>query len=208
MGGDALQEYRQKRDFTATPEPAGVEQAPGDRPLFVVQEHRASSHHFDVRLEADGVLKSWAVPKGPSTDPREQRLAIRTEDHPLDYADFEGVIPEDEYGGGTVIVWDIGPYRNLTADDDGNEVPVAAAVDDRGSVEVWLEGDKIRGAYAFRHARVGGDEDNWLLVKLDDDGADARRNPTSTEPASAVSGRTLDDVAAEEEPRSPDAGGS
>ena len=206
MARDALREYREKRDFDATPEPAGQARAPEDRPVFVVQEHRASSHHFDLRLEADGVLKSWAVPKGPSTDPSEQRLAVRTEDHPLDYADFEGVIPEDEYGGGTVVVWDIGPYRNLTTDDDGEAVDVATAIEERGSVDVWLEGDKIRGGYSLRHARVGGDDDNWLLVKRDDDAADARRNPTSTEPDSVISGRTLDEVADEEEPQTPDVG--
>ena len=193
---DALDEFRMRRDFDASPEPPGGEHDPADRPIFVVQEHSASSHHFDVRLEADGVLKSWAVPKGPSTDPRDKRLAVRTEDHPLDYADFEGHIPEDEYGGGDVIVWDIGPYRNLTTGDDGEEVPVAEAVE-RGHVTVWLEGEKLRGGYAFTHARLGGDEDNWLLVKVDDDAADARRNPVSTEPRSVISGRTLDDIAAE-----------
>lgn len=188
-----LDEYRQKRDLGASPEPPGGERAPGDRPLFVVQEHDASSLHWDFRLEADGVLKSWAVPKGPSTDPDEQRLAVRTEDHPLDYVDFEGRIPQDEYGGGQVIVWDLGPYRNLTETDQGDEKPVATAVD-QGHVEVWLEGDKLQGGWRLVHARVGGEEDNWLLQKLDDDGADARRNPTSTQPESVLSGRTVDEV--------------
>lgn len=191
-----LEAYRRRREMDVTPEPPGEEREPGDRPLFVIQEHEASSHHWDLRLEADGVLKSWAVPKGPATDPDEQRLAIRTEDHPLDYADFEGHIPQDEYGGGEVVVWDIGPYRNLTTDDDGEEKPVAVAVE-QGHVEVWLEGEKLRGGYRLVHARVGGEEDNWLLQKLDDDGADARRNPTSTEPASVLSGRTVEEVAAE-----------
>lgn len=194
---DPLEQYRTRRDFGSSPEPPGGEREPSDRPIFVVQEHAASSHHFDVRLEADGVLKSWAVPKGPSTDPDDRRLAVRTEDHPLDYADFEGHISEDEYGGGGVIVWDIGPYRNLTKTDDGDEVPVADAVED-GHVKVWLEGEKLRGGYSFVHAEVGGDEDNWLLMKLDDEAADARRNPTSTERKSVLSGRTLQDVAEEE----------
>ncbi|MDX1619989.1 MAG: DNA polymerase ligase N-terminal domain-containing protein [Nitriliruptorales bacterium] len=196
---DPLAEYREKRDFSATPEPAGDDAGEGgEQPLFVVQEHQASSHHFDVRLEADGVLKSWAVPKGPSTDPSEKRLAVRTEDHPLDYGDFEGTIPEDEYGGGTVVVWDMGPYRNLTTDDDGDLIPVASAIEEKGHVRVWLEGKKLRGGYSFVHARIGGDEDNWLLTKEDDEAADARRNPTSTEPESVLSGRTLAEVQAEE----------
>ncbi|MDX1658124.1 MAG: DNA polymerase ligase N-terminal domain-containing protein [Nitriliruptorales bacterium] len=199
MAEDPLQAYREKRDFANTPEPYGDDGgAGGEQPLFVVQEHAASSHHFDVRLEADGVLKSWAVPKGPSTDPSEKRLAVRTEDHPLDYGDFEGAIDEDEYGGGAVIVWDLGPYRNLTTNDDGDLVPVTEAIESKGHARVWLEGEKLRGGYSFVHARVGGDDDNWLLVKEDDDEADARRNPTSTEPESVLTGRTVADVAAEE----------
>lgn len=164
-----------------------------DRPLFVVQEHDASSLHWDFRLEADGVLKSWAVPKGPSTDPDDKRLAVRTEDHALDHLDFEGHIPEGEYGGGAVIVWDLGPYRNLTETDDGEEKPVATAVE-QGHVDVWLEGEKLHGGWRLVHARIGGDEDNWLLQKLDDEGADARRNPTSTQRESVLSGRTVDDI--------------
>jgi DNA ligase D-like protein (predicted 3'-phosphoesterase) len=195
---DDLERYRTRRDLRASPEPPGDPREPSERPIFVVQQHDASSMHFDVRLEADGVLKSWAVPKGPSTDPRDKQLAIRTEDHPLDYADFEGHIPDDQYGGGDVIVWDIGPYRNLSTDDDGDELPVARAID-AGHVKVWLEGEKLRGGYVFTHARIGGDEDNWLLMKLDDDAADARRNPTSTEPASVLSGRTVDEVDADDE---------
>lgn len=190
---DDLREYRERRDFDRSPEPPGQVRDPSDRPVFVVQQHDASTMHFDVRLEADGVLASWAVPKGPSTDPSDKRLAVRTEDHPLDYADFEGHIDEDQYGGGNVIVWDIGPYRNLTTDDDGDEVDVATALE-RGHVKVWLEGDKLRGGYALTHARLGGDDANWLLVKLDDEGADARRHPVSTEPESVLSGRTVDEV--------------
>lgn len=169
----------------------------GERnPIFVIQEHRASHHHFDFRLEVDGVLKSWAVPKGPSTDPRERRLAVQVEDHPLDYADFEGVIPEGQYGAGAVIVWDAGPYRNQTRDSDGNEIPLAEALR-RGHAEVWLEGRKLRGGYALVHTRLRGDDRNWLLVKMKDGGSDARRKPTRTEPESVLSGRTLDEVAEE-----------
>lgn len=194
---DPLREYRERRDLDRSPEPPGEVREPRERPIFVVQQHDASRMHWDLRLEGDGVLHSWAVPKGPSTDPSEKRLAVRTEDHPLDYADFEGHIPEDEYGGGDVIVWDIGPYRNLT-EDDGAEVPVERAIDD-GHVKVWLEGDKIRGGYALTRTAMGGDERNWLLVKVDDEEADARRNPVSTEPGSVISGRTVDEVDGDED---------
>jgi DNA ligase D-like protein (predicted 3'-phosphoesterase) len=164
------------------------------RPRFVVHKHDATTLHYDVRLEAAGVLKSWAVPKGPSTNPRDKRLAMPTEDHPLGYVDFEGVIPEGRYGAGPVIVWDTGTYRNLTQR-DGRTVPVEQAVED-GHVTVWLEGEKLTGGYAF--TRIGkGARQRWLLVKMDDEEADARRKPVKTEPASVVSGRTIEQVAAD-----------
>lgn len=193
-----LREYVEKRDFSRTPEPSGGEGGKPDssRPVFVIQEHRASSHHWDLRIQVGDTLKSWAVPKGPSTDPSEKRLAIPTEDHPLEYADFEGVIPEDEYGGGTVLVWDAGPYTNLKTDDDGEEVPVEDQLQD-GHATLWLHGEKIRGGYSLVRTDMG-DEERWLLVKMDDDEADARRNPTSTEPESVLSGRTLDQIEEEE----------
>lgn len=190
MAADRLAEYRRMRDLTITPEPSGDAAEPHDRPIFVIQEHASSSHHFDVRLEVGDALASWAVPKGPSTDPAEKRLAIRVEDHPLDYADFEGSIPAAEYGGGSVIVWDIGPMRNLTDDGNGVILPLDEALAS-GHVTVWFEGEKLRGAWVFEHARVGGQDEHWLLIKADDDGADARRNPTSTEPRSVLSGRTV-----------------
>jgi DNA ligase D-like protein (predicted 3'-phosphoesterase) len=182
-----LGSYRAKRDFRRSPEPKGRRRRSTKRPRFVIQKHDATSLHYDFRLEAGGLLKSWAVPKGPSTDPREKRLAMPTEDHPLDYADFEGVIPEGEYGAGAVIVWDAGTYRNL-----GDE-PVEQALE-RGHASVWLEGAKLRGGYAL--TRMGrGKRERWLLVKMDDEGADRRRNPVSTQPESVVSGRTIEDVA-------------
>lgn len=195
MATDPLAEYRAKRSFDRTDEPSGDDvRTAGDDPLFVIQHHDASSEHWDLRLEVDGVLASWAVPKGPSTDPDERRLAKQVEDHPLDYADFEGHIPEDEYGGGDVVVWDLGPYRNDTVDDDGEPVAMRDAIDD-GHVRVTLQGEKLEGAWALQQTSMNGDPSNWLLVKVDDDGADARRNPTSTQPESVLTGRTVDDVA-------------
>lgn len=164
---------------------------------FVIQQHDATSMHFDFRLEVDGVLVSWAVPKGPSTDPGDKRLARRVEDHDMDHADFEGVIPEGEYGAGPVIVWDQGEYENLGDDDDG-VLSMAEALE-KGHVRVWLLGEKVSGGYSLLHAKLGGEEENWLLVKHDDEEADARRNPVSTETESVVSGRTVAQVAEEED---------
>ena len=185
-----LDKYKQSRDFRKTNEPSGKVSKSG-RQRFVIQKHDASSLHYDFRLEIDGVLVSWAVPKGLSTDTRERRLAIQTEDHPVDYIDFEGVIPEDAYGGGTVLVWDTGEYRNLRADkEDGMDM--SDSLDD-GLIEVWLEGEKLTGGYALKRTE-GGDKPKWLVIKMDDEGADARRNPVSTEPDSVLSGRSLDEV--------------
>jgi DNA ligase D-like protein (predicted 3'-phosphoesterase) len=199
---ERLSSYRKMRDLSSSAEPDGSSSGSSDGPIFVIQEHDASTHHFDLRIEIDGVLKSWSVPKGPSTDPSDTRMAIPTEDHPIDYADFEDVIPEDEYGGGTVLVWDRGPYRNLREDKKDDGASMTEAYDD-GKLEVWLDGDKIRGGYAvIRTGSKDDDEARWLLVKMDDDEADARRNPTSTEPESVVSGRTLDEIADEKGPDS------
>jgi DNA ligase D-like protein (predicted 3'-phosphoesterase) len=193
MPSDPLKDYREKRDFGKTPEPSGHARRGRKAPRFVIQKHDASSLHYDFGLEAAGVLKSWAVPKGPSTDPKDKRLAMPTEDHPLTYAGFEGVIPEGEYGAGPVIVWDAGTYRNLT-EADGREVPVEDAVE-RGHVKVWLEGEKLRGGYSLRRTQIGrSSRAKWLLVKLKDDQADARRNPVSTAPGSVLTGRTIEDL--------------
>lgn len=189
-----LDEYRSKRDFETTTEPTGSASRPpeDDRPRYTFQLHSASTDHYDLRLEHDGVLLSWAVPKGPSTDPRERRLAIRTEDHPVDYIDFEGTIPEDEYGAGTVIVWDTGTWTNTTTDDRGDPLPVDEALRD-GHLSFSVDGTKLQGGFRLQLFRP--DEDQWLLLKRDDDGADARRNPTSTQPESVISGQTLESVA-------------
>jgi DNA ligase D-like protein (predicted 3'-phosphoesterase) len=190
--------YSARRDLDRSPEPRGAgttDASTADGPLFVVHEHQASTHHYDLRLESSGVLKSWAVPKGPSTDPSDKRLAVATEDHPVEYADFEGTIPPGEYGQGRVIVWDTGSFDNLSRDDDGDEVPIGVAYE-RGHIAVWLHGRKLTGGYAL--TRFRGD-DQWLLVKMDDDESDARRRPTSTEPQSVKTGRTVDDLAAPED---------
>jgi DNA ligase D-like protein (predicted 3'-phosphoesterase) len=188
MSGDAkLADYRSKRDPARSGEPTGRGRRKRAGTRFVIQRHDASSLHFDFRLEVDGVLASWAVPKGPSLDPRDKRLATRTEDHPLDYAEFEGVIPEG-YGAGTVIVWDIGDYHNET-EHDGKPVPMAQALAD-GHARFRLEGHKLSGSFALTQTTMRGDERNWLLVKIDDDGADRRRKPASTQPESVLTGRT------------------
>lgn len=194
MPTDRLEEYRKKRHPGRTPEPGGSSNSGGGH-RFVIQQHDASSMHWDFRLEVGGVLRSWAVPKGPSTDPREKRLAVPTEDHPVEYLDFEGLIPEGEYGGGAVIVWDTGEYRDLK---DGETEGQSFERDlDDGHATFWLEGHKLSGGYAL--IRTGSDDDRrWLLVKMDDDGADARRNPVSTQPESVLSGRTIEDVWSEE----------
>jgi DNA ligase D-like protein (predicted 3'-phosphoesterase) len=178
--------YEQKRNKGKTPEPFGGERPIEARPMFVIQKHDASSLHFDLRLEIGGALKSWAVPKGPSLDPREKRLAIETEDHPIAYGGFEGVIPEGQYGAGTVMIFDIGPMKNVKD----------ASLEDQyadGQIEVELCGGRIKGKYAL--IRTGKkDSDDWLLIKMKDDAADARRKPTRVENRSATSGRTMHEI--------------
>lgn len=195
MSEDKLKEYKEKRDFRRTSEPSGEGAKPSDKPIFVIQKHDASNLHYDFRLEVEDTLKSWAVPKGPSTDPSEKRLALPTEDHPIDYANFEGVIPEGEYGAGTVMVWDTGTYRNLREEKEEDGASIQEALEE-GKLEVRLEGKKLKGGYALIRTG-GGDDARWLLIKMDDEAADARRNPVSTEPKSALSGRTMDEIAKE-----------
>ena len=158
---------------------------------FVIQKHAATTLHYDFRLEVDGVLRSWAVPKGPSTDPRERRLAVEVEDHSLAYGDFEGVIGEYSYGAGAVIVWDAGTYRNL--DEDRS---MAEALD-AGHARFWLDGEKLVGGWTLHRTGARGPKSQWLLMKRRDAGADARRNPQSTQPESVLSGRTIEQVARE-----------
>lgn len=193
MAEQSLEKYQDKRDFEQTPEPSGEASDHQAHERFVIQKHDASRLHYDFRLEAGGVLKSWAIPKGPSTDPREKRLAVPTEDHPVDYVDFEGVIPDRQYGAGTVMVWDTGEYDSLTSDDDDEPIPVPEAIE-RGHVSFRLHGKKLQGGYAL--TRTG--EERWILVKMDDEQADARRNPTSTEPNSVLTDRSLEEIAADQ----------
>ena len=150
----SLTEYKKKRKFNKTPEPGPEKKRTKSGRLFVVQKHRATQLHYDFRLEADGVLKSWAVPKGPSLDPTVKRLAMQVEDHPVDYADFEGVIPEGEYGGGTVMVWDIGTYEPENTDD------VSAALR-KGELKFSLNGEKLKGSWVLVKTR----DRQWLLLK-------------------------------------------
>jgi DNA ligase D-like protein (predicted 3'-phosphoesterase) len=185
-----LGEYRRKRDLGRSGEPAGGGRRARRKPRFVVQEHQASSLHYDFRLEAGGALKSWAIPKGPAADPGQKRLAMPTEDHPLEYENFEGVIPEGEYGAGEVIVWDTGTYDNHSRDRDGHELSVADAID-HGHVSFVLHGKKLRGGYALTKMRRGGRE-AWLLVKKADTFAGG--DPVKTSPESVKSGKTVDQL--------------
>jgi DNA ligase D-like protein (predicted 3'-phosphoesterase) len=190
---DKLRDYNRKRDFAGTAEPRGRAGRRSREPHFVIQHHLATADHYDFRLEIDGVLVSWAVPKGPSLNPKEHRLAVRTEDHPMAYETFEGTIGEGQYGGGTVQVWDRGTYRNTSHDKD--EPLDAAAGLARGHLSFWLEGTKVRGGFSL--IRTHQSDRSWLLIKKADEAADARRKPTSTQTESVLTGRTLPEIAAD-----------
>ncbi len=187
-----LERYAEKRDFAKTPEPGPSAGTDGKHELrYVIQKHAASRLHYDFRLELDGVLLSWAVPKGPSLDPKDKRLAVHVEDHPLDYADFEGVIPKGEYGGGSVIVWDTGTWE--PAGD-----PHAAM--EKGDFKFRLHGRKLRGGWVLVKLKPRGNEkgDNWLLIKERDDKVRSsdEYDVIAEEPRSALTGRTVEEVAA------------
>jgi bifunctional non-homologous end joining protein LigD len=197
MKKDQLDDYRAKRDFTRTSEPEGGVPS-SDKPSFVVQKHAARRLHYDFRLEVDGVMPSWAVPKGPSYDPKEKRLAVHVEDHPLDYKDFEGAIPRGEYGGGSVIVWDEGTYENIT-EQKGRPVPMREAID-RGHVSVWLEGMKLRGGWSLtRTARPGDRQDTWIMIKRNDEFADSSKDVVYDDPESVKTHRRVEDVGLDDE---------
>jgi len=205
MAKAKLSEYERKRDFSKTAEPSGRKRARAEKgskprrkhPRFTIQKHSATSLHYDLRLEVDGVLASWAVPKGPSLDPRDKRLAMRTEDHPMDYLEFEGVIPKGEYGGGPVIVWDRGVFQNISETKTGKPMKLSEAIE-KGDVKFFLLGEKVKGAYALVRTSKPGEREQWLLIKKRDEGADARRRPTSSQPESVLTGRTIEQVLKEE----------
>lgn len=193
---DQLKEYREKRDFSKTSEPAGEGSPPrAGQARFVVQQHDATRMHYDFRLEVNGVLKSWAVPEGPSMDPQVKRLAIETEDHPMEYLTFEGMIPKGEYGAGPVIVWDAGTYVNIRGE---KRVPVSMQeAYEQGLIEVRLSGQKLRGAWALVKTKFRDAKNSWLLVKMKDGTADPGQDIVGENPRSIQSGKTIAEVAAE-----------
>lgn len=195
---DLLKKYRQMRDFGDTPEPSGGKAKKSKLPIFVIQKHRASHLHYDFRLEMEGVLKSWAVPKGPSYDPAMRRLAMMTEDHPYDYASFEGVIPEGNYGAGNVIIWDEGQWELVEPGDD----PVAALKS--GKLTFRMFGKKMFGEWAL--VRIKGksspgrssDKGNeWLLLKHRDQFANEKVDVTKVAPRSVVSNKLVEEIGGE-----------
>ena len=191
MPSRKLSTYRKKRDFEQTAEPSGdVQVAPSEQRRFVIQKHDATRLHYDLRLEFDGVFKSWAVTRGPSLDPHDKRLAVEVEDHPLDYGDFEGTIPEGQYGGGTVQLWDRGTW-----DSERSRARLQ-----EGRPEVHLHGDKLHGSWVLvrmRHDRNGGKRTNWLLIKHRDEYArEGEDNDVLEEDRSVASGRTMEQIAA------------
>jgi len=181
-----LTEYGEKRNFDVTPEPVGREDSSGDELRFVVQHHLARADHFDFRLEWRGALLSWAVPKGPSFNPKDRRLAVRVEDHPLEYRHFEGTIPKGEYGGGTVMLWDEGVWEPLANVDEGLET---------GSLKFLLRGRRLRGRWALvrMQNKAGEDGENWLLLKERDEFA-KEEDGISQYAASVRTGRTMAEI--------------
>jgi bifunctional non-homologous end joining protein LigD len=185
-----LEDYRRKRKFTETPEPEGRTRRTSRRGIFVVQKHHASRLHYDFRLAINGVLVSWAVPKGPSMNPAEKHLAIRTEDHPLEYTEFEGAIPEGQYGAGTVMVWDTGSY------DPQNGVPPDEQLA-RGKIDIELHGTKLRGGFTLIRTRKSssGAKESWLLIKQRDGYADPSWDIESPRfDRSVLTGRSLTEI--------------
>jgi bifunctional non-homologous end joining protein LigD len=185
----SLELYNKKRDFKRTPEPSGKKARSAKQLRFVVQMHHASRLHYDFRLEADGVLASWAVPKGPTLKPLDRRLAMHVEDHPMDYRTFEGNIPSGQYGAGSVIVWDEGTYELAEGDDPATEIA-------NGKIKFIMHGHKLNGEFTLVKikAREGEHGEPWLLLKDRDEHADEKYDPVDY-PESVKTGKTLDDVA-------------
>src|SRR3954470_2726959 len=196
-----LAEYRKKRDFSRTREPSGEKEvAPtrAGRLRFVIQKHAASHLHFDLRLELDGVMKSWAVPKGPSLDPSVKRLAMQVEDHPIDYNTFEGTIPKGEYGGGTVMLWDRGTYSSDIASSPDEEEDAIREGLKRGDLKITFHGERLHGSFALirmKFARDGSSsKPQWLLIKHRDEFA-AQEDVVADNMTSVDSGRTMEEIA-------------
>ncbi len=185
----SLKKYKEKRDFSKTTEPKGKTKKT-KKNIFVVQLHDATRLHFDFRLEISGVLVSWAIPKGPSPNPEDKRLAVRTEDHPLEYASFEGTIPPGNYGAGTVMIWDHGTYENIQEKKDP-PIKMSEALE-KGHIEVSLNGKKLRGNYSLIKIRPRGKQESWLLVKMND--SEANKDYKSID-KSAISGKTIKQIA-------------
>jgi len=197
---DQLAEYRRKRDFARTREPRGASgRRTATRLAYVIQRHEATRLHFDLRLELDGVMKSWAVPKGPSLDPAVKRLAIEVEDHPIDYNSFEGTIPAGEYGGGTVMLWDRGTYTYAGDSDE----PLAALRDGyrKGDFKFELRGKRLRGSWVLVRTRRSGRKNQWLLIKHRDERADPDVDLVEKYRTSVTTGRTMAQIAAGTKPR-------
>ena len=186
MASSSLSEYKRKRKFDKTPEPGPKKKSTKTGRMYVIQKHRATQLHYDFRLEVDGVLKSWAVPKGPSLDPTVRRLAMQVEDHPVDYAKFEGVIPEGEYGGGTVMVWDYGTYQP-----EGDLDPAEALA--KGDFKFTLDGEKLKGSWVLVRTR----NRQWLLIKHRDYYT-TTEDVTELAPVSILSRRSLAEIAEDE----------
>jgi bifunctional non-homologous end joining protein LigD len=187
-----LAEYNAKRDFTKTREPAGKVPRTRTKALhFVIQKHAASHLHYDLRLELDGVMKSWAVPKGPSLDPSVKRLAMEVEDHPISYNSFEGTIPEGEYGGGTVMLWDRGTYEA----EDGGGADSLREGHERGDLKVVFHGKRMHGSWVLVRMRRPG-RPQWLFIKHDDEHATAKKDITVVNDTSVTTGRTMEQIAA------------
>jgi bifunctional non-homologous end joining protein LigD len=160
-----LTEYAKKRSFEKTPEPKPKKPMHRGDTIFVVHKHDASHLHYDVRLEVAGVLASWAVPKGPPKTIGEKHLAVQTEDHPYEYATFEGEIPEGNYGAGTVEIWDSGTYENIKKDGEGNPIPMRTCIK-KGSVEIYFHGKRLKGPYALVRTHFRDDKTQWLMIKM------------------------------------------
>src|SRR5688572_21793411 len=162
-----LKEYKRKRNFKKTEEPEGKAKKKSSSHIFVVQQHWATRLHYDFRLELDGVLKSWAVPKGPSMNPDDKRLAMMVEDHPYDYKDFEGTIPEGNYGAGNVIVWDNGIYQGVAKNGATDDKSLLKSIE-QGHINVILLGKKLKGEFSLVKMQGSREKNAWLLIKKDD----------------------------------------